>query len=228
MYRYTKFGMVSKHSPWMDEVSKCAFQEALRDLDMAYKHFFRKCARKSQGKWKGKCGYPRFKSKKKALGGCRLTGSIHVYPDAIQLPRLGLLRLKEHDYLPMNSKIGSASIHEQAGRWFVSICVHEERTEPTQATGEIIGVDLGSKTLATASDGRVFENPKALPKKLHALKRASRNHSRTKKGSKNRQKAKARLSRMHARNAHVRQDALHKATTVVCLITWLSPAFGEG
>jgi transposase len=65
--------------------SKCAAQEALRDLDSAFKHFFRKVALKKQGKWQGKCGYPKFKSKKKAIGGARFTGSIHVYPDAIQL-----------------------------------------------------------------------------------------------------------------------------------------------
>ncbi len=131
--------------PWMYEVSKCAAQEALRDLDSAFQHFFRKVERKKQGKWKGKCGYPKFKSKKKALGGARFTGSIHVYPDAIQLPRFGLLRLKEPHYLPMNVKIGSATISEKAGRWYVSICVHEEQAEPTPATGEVIGVDLGIK-----------------------------------------------------------------------------------
>src|SRR5215467_4690898 len=102
--------------PWAYEVSKCAFQEALRDLDDAFKHFFRKVALKKQGKWKGKCGYPKFKSKKKAIGGARFTGSIHVYADAIQLPRLGLLRLKEHDYLPMYAHVGSATISEKAGR----------------------------------------------------------------------------------------------------------------
>src|SRR5215471_3478167 len=93
--------------PWMYEVSKCAPQEALRDLDDALKHFFRKVALKKQGKHKGSCGYPKFKSKKKGIGSARFTGSIHVYPDAIQLPRMGLLRLKEHDYLPMNAHVGS-------------------------------------------------------------------------------------------------------------------------
>src|SRR2546429_2998040 len=201
--------------PWAYEVSKCAMQEALRDLDNAFKHFFRKVALKKQGKHKGKCGYPRFKSKKKALGGARFTGSIHVYPDAIQLPRLGLLRLKEHNYLPMNVKIGSATISEKAGRWYVSICVHEEQAEPIPATGEVIGVDLGIKTLAVVSDGRTFDNPRALRKKLNKLKRTSRWHSRKRKGSRKRQEAKARLARMHARIANVRKDALHKATSAL-------------
>src|SRR6266571_8421326 len=192
--------------PWAYEVSKCAMQEALRDLDNAYKHFFRKVALKKQGKHKGKCGFPKFKSKKTAIGGARFTGAIHVYPDALQLPRLGLLRLKEQNYLPMNVKIGRATISEKAGRWYVSICVHEEQAEPTPATGEVIGVDLGIKMLAVVSDGRTFDNPKALRKKLNKLKRTSRRHSRKRKGSQNRQKAKARLARMHARIANVRKD----------------------
>ncbi|GHO80536.1 transposase [Ktedonobacter sp. SOSP1-85] len=201
--------------PWMYEVSKCAFQEGLRDLDQAFKHFFRKCRLKKEGKWKGKCGYPRFKSKKRGLGGARFTGTIRVSPDAIQLPRLGLLRLKEHNYVPMNAKIGSATIYEHSGRWYVSICVHEEQLEPTPATGEVIGVDLGIKTLAVVSDGRTFDNPKALRKKITRLKRTCRRHSRKKKGSTNRKKAALRLAKMHARIAYVRQDALHKATSAL-------------
>jgi putative transposase len=201
--------------PWAYEVSKCAMQEALRDLDNAFKHFFRKVALKKEGKWKGKCGYPKFKSKKKAIGGARFTGAIHVYPDAIQLPRMGMIRLKEHDYLPMNVKIGSATISEKAGRWYVSICVHEEQSEPVPATGTPVGIDLGIKTLATCSDGRTFANPKALRKKMNALKRASRQHSRKKKGSQNRRRAQRKLAKMHARIANVRRDTLHKATSAI-------------
>jgi len=201
--------------PWAYEVSKCAMQEALRDLDNAFAHFFRKVQLKKQGKHKGKCGYPKFKSKKRGLGSCRFTGSIRVYLDAIQLPRLGLLRLKECNYLPMNAKIGSATMSEKAGRWYVSICVHEEQTEPVPAAGPIIGVDLGIKTLAICSDGATFANPKALRSRLTALKRASRNHSRKKKGSKNRQKAQRKLAKLHARIANIRRDALQKATSAL-------------
>jgi len=198
--------------PYMYEVSKCAPQEALIDLDHAFTHFFRKVNLKKQGKWRGKCGYPKFKSRKKGIGGFRLTGAIHVFEKSIQLPRLGTLRLKEKLYLPRNAKIGSATITEQAGRWYVFICVHEELAEPEPATGPVIGVDLGVKTLATVSDGREIANPKALRKRLKRLQRLSRWHSRKHKGSANRKKAQRRLARMHARIAHVRQDALHKAT----------------
>jgi putative transposase len=198
--------------PYMYEVSKCAPQEALIDLDHAFKHFFRKVTLKKQGKWRGKCGYPKFKSRKKDIGSFRLTGAIHVFEKSIQLPRLGTLRLKEKLYLPRNAKIGSATITEQAGRWYVSLCVHEKPAEPEPTTGPVIGVDLGVKTLATVSDGREIANPKALRKRLTKLQRLSRWHSRKHKGSANRKKSQRRLACMHARIAHVRQDALHKAT----------------
>src|SRR5947209_5421089 len=198
--------------PYMYEVSKCAPQEALIDLDHAFQHFFRKVNLKKQGKGRGKCGYPQFKSRKKGIGGFRLTGAIHVFDKSIQLPRLGSLRLKETLYLPKNARIGSATITEQAGRWYVSICVHEEVAEPEPATGPVIGVDLGVKTLATVSDGREIANPKALRKRLKKLQRLSRWHSRKQKGSANRKKSQRKLARMHARIAHVRHDALHKAT----------------
>ncbi|HEU5199281.1 MAG TPA: transposase, partial [Ktedonobacterales bacterium] len=121
----------SAEYPWLYETSKCAPQEALRDLDSAYKHFFRRWRLKQEGKWKGKLGYPHFKTKKKGLGSFRLTGSIAIFPDAIQLPRLGRLRLKERNYLPMAGvKILSATVSEQAGHWYVSVQVEQEQAVP--------------------------------------------------------------------------------------------------
>jgi putative transposase len=207
---HREINALKKTTLWMYDVSKCSFQEGLRDLDDGFKHFFRKCKLKKEGKFKGKCGYPKYKSKKKGLGSARFTGHIHVSADAIQLPRLGVLKLKERAYLPMYAKIGSASISEQAGRWYVSICVHAEQKEAEPATGPVIGVDLGIKALATCSDATSYENPKALRKNLKKLKRLSRQHSRKVKGSNNRK-----LARMHARIATIRKDALHQATSSI-------------
>jgi putative transposase len=107
--------------PWMYTVSKCAPQEALRNLDNAFAHFFRRCQLRQDGNLKGKLGYPQRKTKKKGLGSFRLTGAIAVFPAAIQLPRLGRLRLKEHGYLPTTGvKVLSATVSEQAGHWYVS------------------------------------------------------------------------------------------------------------
>ena len=198
--------------PWMYEVSKCSPQEALRNLDKAFDNFFRKCKLKKQGKFKGKVGFPRFKSKKKGVGGFRLTGTIKVMKDRVQLPRLGTIRLKEKDYLPTGAKILNASVKERAGRWYVAVQVEMEIPEPPVKPEVVVGVDLGIKTLATCSDGEVFENPKALRKNFKKLQRLSRRVSRKQKGSKNRKKAAVRLARHHQRIANIRKDTLHKIT----------------
>ncbi len=202
--------------PWMYEVSKCAPQEALRDLEKVYKNFFRRVELKKQGKWKGKLGFPKMKKKSKAIGSFRLTGSIKVFADAVQLPRLGRLRLHEHDFIPRDAKVLSATVSEEAGRWFVSIQVEVEQEKPVPTATSAIGVDLGIKTLATLSDGKMFANPRALKRAEIRLRRLERQKSRRKLGSKNRKKTCKKLAKQHARIARIRCDAVHKLTTYLC------------
>jgi putative transposase len=198
---------------WLYDVSKCAPQEALRNLDSAFGHFFRRCRLKKQGLLKGKVGYPKRKTRKKGLGSFRLTGRIRVFPDAIQLPRLGRLRLKERDYLPVAGvKVLSATVSEQAGHWYVSVQVEREHTVPTN-TGPAVGVDLGLKTLATLSDGTRVPNPKPLKRRLRKLKRLQRMVSRRHKGGQNRRKAVRRLARQHRAVTNQRAHTLHTLTT---------------
>jgi putative transposase len=199
--------------PWLYEVSKCAPQEALRNLDNAFAHFFRRCQLKQEGKLRGKVGYPQFKSKKKGLGSFRLTGSMVVYRDAIQLPRLGRLRLKERDYLPTAGvKVLSATVSEQAGHWYASVQVEQEQAVPVN-TGPVVGVDLGVKALATISDGTVIPNPRHLKRRCAKLKRLHRVVSRRTKGGKNRRKAAKRLARLYRKVANQRRNTLHQVTT---------------
>lgn len=199
--------------PWAYECSKCSFQEALRNLDKAFDNFFRKCKLKKQGKFKGKVGFPRFKSKKKGVGGFRLTGSIKVFSDRIQLPRLGTIRLKERDYLPTGAKILNASVKERAGRWYVSVQVETEIPDPPTKPVAVVGVDLGIKTLATCSDSEVFENPRSLSRSLKKLNRLGRLVGRKEKGSKNRRKAADRLAKFHKKVSDIRKDTTHKITS---------------
>ena len=197
----------------MYQVSKCAPQESLWNLDAAFQQFFRRCALKKQGKWSGKLGYPRFKTKKKGLGSFRLTGRIVVSEKAIVLPRLGRLRLKERDYLPTAGvKILSATVSEQAGHWSVSLQVEEELAVP-QNTRPVVGIDLGIKTLATLSDGTVIPNPRHLKRRLKKLKRLQRMVSRRQNGGKNRKKAVRKLARLHRQITNQRRNTLHQVTT---------------
>jgi putative transposase len=200
--------------PWMYEVSKCAPQEALWNLDAAFAQFFRRCALKKQGKWKGKLGYPQFKTKKKGLGSFRLTGRIVVSDKAIVLPRLGRLWLKERDYLPTGDDVQvlSATVSEQAGHWYVSLQVEQEQVVP-ENTGPVVGIDLGIRQLATLSDGEVIPNPHHLKRRLKKLKRLQRVVSRRKKGGKNRKKAVHKLAKLHRQVRNHRHNTLHQVTT---------------
>lgn len=204
-----------KHTthPWLWTVAKIVPQEALRDLDTAFSNFFRKCKLKKTGKHQGKCGFPKFKKRSKAIGSFRMNGAIHVYPDRIQLPRLGVLRLKESNYLPTDCKVHSATVSEKAGRWFVSVLVENEQGKPQVDNLDVIGVDLGIKQLATLSDGTVFDNPKAMKKSAKKLQRLQRELSRRNKGGMNRRKTRAKIAKQHMRIFNIRKDAAHKLTT---------------
>jgi putative transposase len=194
---------------WMYEVSKCAPQEALRNLDQAFANFFRRVKQKKAGN-NVKTGYPRFKSKKKGLGSFRFTGSIHVFEKSIKLPRLGVLRLKERGHLPMKDvHILGATVGEKAGRWFVSLQVEQDIPEPETSGKPRAGVDLGINRMAQVSDGMPFENPHALKRSLAKIKLLQRRVSRRRKGGANRKKAVLRLAKAYARTANIRKDALH-------------------
>ncbi|MGY5858709.1 MAG: RNA-guided endonuclease TnpB family protein [Candidatus Thorarchaeota archaeon] len=192
--------------PWMYESSKSAPQEALRDLHRAYQNFYRGL---KSGK---KPGFPRFK-RRGVKDSFRLTGVIRFHKRAIQLPRIGKVRIKEKRKCYCSGRILSVTIRRRANRWFVSVTVEENIPDPQPVRGAPVGVDLGVKTLATLSDGTVFANQRALGRRLRKLRQLSKSLSRKQKGSKNREKAKIKLAKMHFRIFNIRQDTLHKVTT---------------
>ncbi len=167
-----------KHSdlPWLKNASKWIVQNALRDLDKAYDNFFRRLTERKAGKKHKKLGFPQFKKKSDGRGSFRLDKPIRVFEDCIQLPRLGIIRLKEHSYISTSGvKVLSATISERAGKWYVSVLVEEVVPEMVEASGKLIGVDLGISSLAVCSDGRPpIKNPKALQANLKRLKRSQR------------------------------------------------------
>lgn len=191
--------------PWFYEVSKCAPQEALRDLDVAFKNLF------EHG-----YGWPKFKSKNWATQKFTLTGSVQVADNAIKLPRLGWIRLKERGYLLPEGAvhITAATVSKRAGKWFVSLQVREDiEPVPVPEDAPTIGIDMGLNTFAVLSDGSSIESPKALNRNERKLKHLQRSVSRKKGGSSNRKKADQKLARHHLRITNIRKDALHKATT---------------
>ena len=210
---------------WWGENSKCAYQEAFRDLDRALREF----VRSKKGERKGRrLGFPKFKKRGRCRDSFRLTtGAMRCAGSTVTLPKLGEIRTHESTRKLARrldagtARILSATVSRAAQRWFVSFTVEVDRPVPPHHArrGSAIGVDLGVKTLLTGADdaGNVVtvDGPKALRSSLRRLRRASRVHSRKAKGSVNRRKAAARLARVHARVADVRADTLHKATSAL-------------
>jgi len=208
---------------WWAENSKCAYQEAFRDLDRALRDFVKSRNGQRQGR---RLGFPRFKKRGRCRDSFRFsTGAIGCARAAVTLPRLGVIGTHESTRKLARrleagtARIMSATVSRTAQRWFVSFTVEVMRDIPERhlRPGSAIGIDLGVRTLLAGADdqGRVIEvrGPKPLRAALRKLKRASRAHSRTIPGSANRRKSAVRLARLHARVANVRADALHKATT---------------
>ena len=208
---------------WWGENSKCAYQEAFRDLDRALKDFIKS----KKGQRKGpKLGFPKFKKRGKCKDSYRLDGDRAMCSGAtVTLSRIGVIRTHESTRKLARrlengtARILSATVTRTAQRWFVSFTVEVERSVPEYHArpGSAIGVDLGVKTLLTgvddAGDVVTADGPKVFRSSLRKLRRASRTHSRKQPGSANRRKHADRLARIHARMANVRADALHKATS---------------
>jgi putative transposase len=193
--------------PWVYEVTKCAVEGAFIDLANAFKSFFegRKAGRK--------VGFPKFKAKKRSREGFYVANDkFDVSGHWMKLPHIGLVNMTEK--LRFHGKILSARFTEQAGWWFVSIAVEMPDPLCVQQPGRV-GIDLGIYHLAALSDGSVLENQKPLRDLLHTVRRLNRSVSRKQKDSRNREKARLKLSRLHYRIACIREDYLHKVTTLL-------------
>ena len=102
------------------------------------------------------------------------------------------------------------------GHWHVTLTAEFEMPEvplPPANPERVVGIDLGLRDFAVLSDGTRIAPPKFYRKGLSKLRRAQRALSRKQKGSKNRDKARQRLNKVHARIRNQRQDWLHKLTT---------------
>ena len=190
---------VKSQNPWYYQVSKCAPQQALRDLERALKNFLTI----------PKSGFPKFKKKGKK-DSFYLEGSIKILKgNYIKLPRIGIV--KTYEILP-SVPIKNVTISLRANNWYISFKYDYQPTH-TAKKRDVIGVDVGINTLATCSDGTPFANAKAYKQAKKRLTRYQRRVIKKEPGSFNRAKAIKKLARLHKKVADIRADTLHKLTT---------------
>lgn len=195
--------------PWLKEADSTSLQAALQDLDAAFQNFFR---RVKKGE---KPGYPRFKSKKnrhKSYKSKCVGTNIKVLGNAVQLPKLGLVKCRISK--EVKGRILSATISQNpSGKYFVSLCCTDVEIDPLPSTGAVVGLDMGLKAFAITSDGVEYPNCKFLTKSTCKLARLQRQLSRKSKGSRRREKARLKVARLQEHISNQRCDMLHKLST---------------
>ena len=192
-----------EQTSWLKEIPSQALQCALRDLESAYKNFFAKRA-----------SFPRFKKK-----GVR---DSYRYPQGFKveecnnrlfLPKLGWVRYRKHrniEGIPKN-----LTISQQGGKWYASIQTEREVETPLHPSTTAAGIDVGVAKFATLSTGEIFEPKNSFRNKAQRLARYQRAMSRKTKFSKNWQKAKRKINKLHTTIANIRRDYLHKTSTAI-------------
>jgi len=200
--KYTLSKLWTNERPeWAKEVARGAQTHALMNLGAAFSAFFKKRTK-----------HPTFHKKGRK-------DSFYVQNDKgwlkdgkrIHLPNIGDVRMAEE--LRFKGNILRFVVSKQADSWYVAITVElEEEIMPTDSE-TAVGIDVGIKHWAIASDGTVLDKPKAIPRLEKSLKHAQRELSRRQKASRNRAKARMRVARIHQRIRNVKRDAVHKFTS---------------
>jgi len=198
---------------WLNDVSAVVLQQALAELNTAYRNFFASINGTRKGR---KAGKPRFRSRKDHRQAIRFTANARFRVLAngkLRLPKIGDVQVRWSRPLPSEPSSVTV-IKDSAGRYFASFVVEDERG-PLPEEEPVIGIDLGLGLFVVLSDGRKITAPRFLRRAEKRLKRRQRKLSRKQKGSANRDKARVKVARAHARVSDSRRDFHHQLSTAL-------------
>lgn len=203
---YMIHNLKTKHE-WLLEPDKFALSSAIENLDNAYQKFFKEHA-----------GFPKFKSRHNHRQSytTKITNNnieVSFEKNQIKLPKLRWIKAKLHQKFV--GKIKRATISQNpSGRYFVSVLVEQEYL-PLPTTGSAIGLDLGIKDLVITSDGKKYANLKILAKYEKKLAKEQRRLAHKQKDSRNREKQRIKVARIHEKIHNIRLDYLHKTSNEI-------------
>lgn len=187
---------------WLKEVDSLALSNAQINLQNAYNNFFKK----------PEVGFPKFKSKKNhhySYTTNNQKGNIYISDKYIKLPKIGLVKVKKHRNFVGLIKSVTVSMMPSS-KYYVSVLVKQDEKEKFPVINKQIGIDLGIKEFAITSDGEMIKNPKYFHKSEKRLRKLQKDLSRCKKGSKNREKCRIKVAKLHEKVVNQRKDFLHK------------------
>lgn len=205
---------VTEGRAWLGEVSAVVLQQALADLNTAYRNFFASISGKRKGRT---LAPPRYRSRKDNRQAIRFTKNARfrvLDNGRLRLPKIGDLPVRWSRALPSDPS-SVTIIKDAAGRYFASFVVTIDEDEALPPVEPEIGIDLGLTHFAVMSDGTKVTAPKFLRRAARKLKRLQQALSRKQKGSNRRKKAVVQVARAHARVADTRRDWQHKLSTAI-------------
>lgn len=184
---------------WLKDATAATLQQALKNLESAFKNFFQHRAR-----------FPRFKSKhdKQSL---RYLESCSIKGEGLKLPKLGIVKAKISKSI--TGKIKSVTVSKTSTDKYYASILFETEDGQKDKQGKISGIDLGLNNLVTVFDGETcYKVDPIKPTKKYAkrLKRRQQALSRKVKGSLNRRKQRKRVAKVHEKITNTRLDFLHK------------------
>ncbi|MCK2239212.1 MULTISPECIES: transposase [unclassified Crossiella] len=198
---------------WLSEVSSVVLQQALADLNVAYRNFFASVSGKRKGR---KVAPPRFRSRKDNRQAIRFTKNARfkvLDNGRLRLPKIGDLPVRWSRRLPADPSSVTV-IKDAAGRYFASFVV-QVTEDPLPSSDSAVGIDLGLTHFAVLSDGTKVAAPRFLRQAARRLGKLQKALSRKAKGSNRRRKAVVALARAHARVVDTRRDFQHKLSTTI-------------
>jgi putative transposase len=198
-----KIPELKKQYEWMNETNSQSLQAVNRNVETAFKNFFRK-----------KADFPKFKSKKNPVQSFQVPQHYEVKLDEnkVKLPKLGFVKTKISRKFVGELKTATVSA-TSTGKYYISVLVDDGLKEPEPAPFDsttTVGIDVGLTSFLVTSEGLKEDNPRYLKNSLVRLKHLQRYVSRKVKGSNNRRKAVWKVAQLHERISNQRRDFLHK------------------
>ena len=189
---------------FLKEVDSISLQQSLRHLDTAFQNFFRT----------PRTGFPRFKSRKtnrKSYTTNCINGNIAIENGYLKLPKIGRVKLKQHRLIPSDYKLKSVTVSQiPGGTYYVSLLFEYENQVQEQELQTFLGLDFSMHELYRDSNGKEPQYPRYYRQAEKRLKREQRKLSLMQKDSKNRDKQRIKVAKMHEKVANQRKDFLHK------------------
>lgn len=194
---------------WLKEVDSLALANAQMNLQTAYNNFFRS----------PKVGFPKFKSKKsnhRSYTTNCVNGNIKLENGYIKLPKVGLVKLKQHRQIPSDYNLKSVTVSQTpSGKYYASVLFEYEAETQQIEPQTFLGLDFSMHELYKDSNGNEPQYPRYYRQAEKKLAREQRKLSLMQKGSKNRDRQRIKVAKLHEKVANQRKDFLHKQSAMI-------------